>query len=221
MKNTISKFWLILGFTFMTFSFAINNVSAATIVYSTDFESTLDAVWSNGSVLSNDATLGSYNGNYSLSNSTTLTLTGLPAHTQLALSFDLYLFNTWDGENTTFGKDYFSLSGDVVGAWTFTNHQPEGQSYIGTPDEIYGTGVTATHVYRGLDSTGFGDQFLINHTGDSFSVTFGGPTSQTDEWWGIDNVKVTVNTVPLPGTIWLLLSGITGLLGMGKFKNKS
>lgn len=189
--------------------------SQAAIVYSTGFEGGLDSAWSSGSSLSTDSVLGNYNGNYSLSNGTTLTLTGLPSHTQLSLSFDLYLFSSWDGENLTWGKDYFSLSGDVVGAWTFTNHQPQGQSYPGTPDEIYGTGVSATHVYRGLDPTGFGNQFLINHTGNSFSVTFGGPTTQADEWWGIDNVSVAVSTVPLPGAVWLLGSGIAVLLGMG------
>ncbi len=190
---------------------SIGPVHAATTVYSTDFESGLDSVWSSGSTQAADATLGNYNGNYSLDNGTTLTLTNLPAHTNLALRFDLYLFSTWDGENTTWGKDYFSLAGDVSGSWTFTNHQPEGQSYPGTPDEIYGIGFSATHVYRGLDPTGSGDAFVVAHSGPTFTVTFGGPTTQSDEWWGIDNVSVSVSNVPVPASFWLMLTGLLSL----------
>ncbi len=144
----------------------------------------------------------------------------MATHTQLSLEFDLYLFATWDGENTIYGKDYFSLSGDVNESWTFTNHQPQGQSYPGSPDEIYGSGVWATHVYRGLDPTGLGDEFLTDHSGDTFSVTFGGPTTQTDEWWGIDNVRVSIDSVPAPvpapvpepSTMLLFGFGIAGLV---------
>jgi len=186
----------------------IGSAHAATTVYSTDFESGLDSVWSSGSTQATDATLGNYNGNYSLAGGTTLTLMDLPAHTNLTLSFDLYLFSTWDGENTIWGKDYFSLTGDVNGSWTFTNHQPEGQSYPGVPDEIYGIGMSATHVYRGLDPTGSGDAFIIDHSGSTFTVTFGGPTTQADEWWGIDNVSVSVSNVPIPATFWLMLTGL-------------
>jgi hypothetical protein len=74
--------------------------------------------------------------------------------------------------------------------------------------------MSATHVYLGLDPTGFGDEFLIDHTGDTFSVTFGGPTTQTDEWWGIDNVRVSINTiseVPEPATLALMGIGLMGL----------
>ncbi len=184
----------------------IGPAAAAATLYSTDFESGLDSAWSLGSTQATDATLGHYNGNYSLVDGTTLTLTNLPAHTSLALRFDLYLFSTWDGENTTWGKDYFSLSGDVNGSWTFTNHQPEGQSYPGVPDEIYGTGLSATHVYRGLDPTGSGDAFVIAHNKPMFTVTFSGPTTQTDEWWGIDNVSVS--NVPIPTSFWLMLAGL-------------
>ena len=172
-------------------------VQASGEVYNTNFESGIDTVWSSSNSASN-SNVGKYHGNFSTTGNTTLTLSGLPPHTQLSLEFDLYLFYTWDGENITWGKDYFSLSGDVNGSWTFTNHQPEGQSYPGTPDEIYGFDIwnpNSVWVYRGLDPTGSGDEFLVNHSGDIFSVTFGGPTTQSDEWWGIDNVRVSILTL--------------------------
>lgn len=198
----------------------INFASALPIdVYSTDFESGVGAVWSSSSSSSN-GDVGKYHGNFTTTGSTTLTLTGLAAHTQVSLKFDLYLFSTWDGEDTTFGKDYFSLSGDVTGSWTFTNHQTEGQSYPGVPDETYGTGAAATHVYRGLDSTGTGSEFLVSHSGSSFSVTFAGPTTQTDEWWGIDNVRVSIDTSAVPEPSTILLFGL-GILGLTVYRKKT
>ena len=188
-------------------------------VYNTDFENGIDAVWSNSN-LANDTNVGNYHGNFSTTGNTTLTLTGLPTHTQLSLEFGLYLFATWDGENTQYGKDYFSLSGDVNGAWTFTNHQLQGQSYPGSPNEVYGSGAWATHVYRGLDPTGTGDEFLVSHSGNIFSVIFGGPTTQSDEWWGIDNVRVSIDNIPEPGSLFLFGISLLGLVGLRKRKIK-
>ena len=198
---------------------ANSEAPAATLVYSTDFGSGLDPQWSGGNIATSSI-LGAYSGSYTLSQSTNLTLTGLAPHNSVKLEFDLYLFNSWDGENLTFGKDFFSLSGDVNGSWTFTNHQPEGQSYPGTPDEIYGSGASATHVYRNLDSTGTGNGFSVTHNSDTFSVTFGGPTTQTDELWGIDNVRVSINAVPVPAAAWLFGSGLFALFGFGRSSNK-
>lgn len=177
-------------------TFGIISVASAdfTEVYSTDFESDISSVWSNSSSMFDEGVNSTYHGKFTTQDSTTLTLTGLPSHTLLSLEFDLYLFNTWDGNNTTYGPDYFSLTGDVTGSWTFTNHQTEGQTYPGTPSNIIGSGQSATHIYRGLDPTGSGDGFLIERSGSTFTVTFGGPTTQTDEQWGIDNVRVSINS---------------------------
>lgn len=203
-------------------SLALGTVGAAQAteltVYQTDFSSGLDLQWSAGSVLS-DATLGEYLGNFSLDGATTLTLDGLPSHTQITLSFDLYLFNTWDGNNLSWGPDYFSISSSapaIGGSWTFTNHQPDGQSYPqAVPTENYGGlgNMGATYVYRGLGPLGDGASWTAAHTASTFSVTFGGPTTQTDEWWGIDNVQVSVTTIPEPSAALLLIAGL-GALGM-------
>mgnify|MGYP000013952622 CR=1 FL=1 len=191
---------------------ATSYVHAAT-VYSTGFESGLDSEWSAASPISSHVTLGNYNGSYTTTGSTTLTLTGLGAHDHILLNFDLYLFNTWDGNATSVGPDYFSLEGDVTFKETFTNHRPEGQSYLGLPTETLGSGTTATYIFRNLGPAGDGDGFMVAHTGSTFSVTFLGPTDQTDEQWGIDNVQVsTMSTVPVPSAFWLLGSGFLGLI---------
>ena len=195
------------------------------VVFTNDFEANTNG-FSDSRVSTQNAVDGTnltqHHGLFTLGQSTTLSLAGLPAHTQLSLAFDLYLFQTWDGENTTYGKDFFSLNGDISFSETFTNHQGAGQSYPGVRDECYGTctnvnigSASDTHVYRGLDPTGFGGEFLIAHSASTFTVTFAGPTTQTDEQWSIDNVRVTIDgrssTVPEPTTLLLLGLGLAGL----------
>ncbi len=221
-----------LGVSFLLF-FTQGVAALPTTVYFNDFESGISMPpWSDANVQGpNLGVTSNYHGNYDLGDSTTLTLTGLPGHTQLALEFDLYLFSTWDGNSTTYGPDYFSLSGDISFSETFTNHQPAGQSYPGGPDITYPNGSYPTHVYLGLDPTGSGDEFLISHASSTFTVTFGGPTSQSDEWWGIDNVRVSISSdsgpgpgpgptpTPEPGTMLLLGAGLLALAGARrKFK---
>lgn len=207
----------------MSLFFAAPQASLAVpvVVYSNNFESGAGSIgpeWSGATwhAAHSISEVTAHVGDYFLSGGTTLTLAGLPAHSTLSLQFDLYLFNTWDGENLTFGNDFFSLRGDVVFSASFTNHQPEGQSYPGAADVNPGRpGSAVTQIYLGLDPLGTGDAFFINHTASTFSVTFGGPTSQTDEQWGIDNIRVTVDTpgqpVPEPATLALLCMGFLGL----------
>jgi hypothetical protein len=41
-----------------------------------------------------------------------------------------------------------------------------------------------------------------------------------DESWGLDNVQVAVSPVPVPPAVWLFGSGLLGLLGIARRKNK-
>ena len=191
----------LLSMTFLLGCLLFANKAQAQVVYSEGFSTGVRGEWSATSLNTRRSFLTIYHGDFTRTGSTTLTLTGLGAHDQISLAFDLYLFSTWDGEGTTFGKDFFSLSGDVTFSETFTNHQLEGQSYTGSPDECYvgrtqstcTLDLSRTDVYRELDPTGTGNEFLVSHTGSTFTVTFGGPTTQRDEQWGIDNVTVSIS----------------------------
>lgn len=198
-------------------------------VYSADFESGVPGQFSSGTTSSSqigaealNQGLSTYLGQFTGNDSTTLTLTGLAAHTAVRLQFDLYQFATWDGSNGFYGPDYFTLSGDVTFSETFTNHQGV-QTYAGIGDVFLnspGTALSgygdsnATQAFFGLGPSSIGSFFQIAHSGSVFTVTFSG-LGLTDEQWGIDNVKVYLETsdvspVPEPSSITLLALGALG-----------
>ena len=68
-----------------------------------------------------------------------------------------------------------------------------------------------------LGYTFYGDNvyhlsFTFPHSGDLMvSFTASGLQSLNDESWGLDNVKVETDVIPLPGTLLLFGSGLLGL----------
>ena len=208
-------------------------------VYTADFENGAPAEFSSGSTSSAqigaealNQGLSTYHGKFTLSGTSTLTLTGLPPHTELELEFDAYFFNSWDGNATSVGPDFFSLAGDVTFSETFTNHRGEGDSYPGVADVFLNSAGTAlssfgdsgsTMAFFRLGPTMTGSSFVVTHTGSTFTVSFAGPTSQTDEQWGIDNVRVSIDGEPatIPSlSSWglLLLGGFLIMLGMRRMR---
>jgi hypothetical protein len=219
--------------------FSLNTASALpTEAYTADFESGVPAEFSTGttsiSQIGAEALnqgLSTYLGQFTLSGTTTLTVTGLPPHTQLELELDTYFFNTWDGDATSVGPDYFSLAGDVTFAETFTNHRGEGDSYpvladvfltqSGSALSSFGDSSSTMAFFR-LGPSNSGSSFVVPHTSSTFTVTFGGPTSQSDEQWGIDNIRVSIDgaeieAVPVPMlNRWglLVFCGLVILIGL-------
>lgn len=238
-----------------------HSFAQGTLVYTADFESGVPAEFSGGSTSSDqigpeavNQGLSTYLGKFTLNDTTTLTVVGLPAHSFVRLDVDVYFFQSWDGSNATFGPDSFSLSGDLSFSETFTNHHGTAES----PEQTYptladvylnsaGTAVASfgsssnTFAYFSLGPTSSGTGFVTAHDGASFTVTFSGPTSQNDEQWGIDNVRVTVCDtidscepgtapppppdvpVPLLDSTWLLaaLAVLLGLAGLGAMRRRS
>ena len=85
---------------------------------------------------------------------------------------------------------------------------------------------SSTMAFFRLGPSNTGSSFIVPHTSSTFTVTFAGPTSQDDEQWGIDNVRVSIDGEPSPvptlGQWGLLLLGtmliLIGLKRVGFIK---
>lgn len=219
-----SKLFLSLSATAMA---ALTSVAHGAIVYSNDFESGTAPEFSPSPITTapNNSTkfLGRFSGD---SLTTTLTLTGLGAHSQLTLALDLYIIQSWDGTgNLGSGPDRltFIADGTTVLDATFANRSGSTQSYSdATP---LGGGPFPDKTSADAENTlGYSDFFGTNtvynlsytlaHSANTLTVTFSGIGLQGagDESWGLDNVVVsTSGVVPEPATLAALGLGLAAL----------
>lgn len=123
----------------------------------------------------------------------TLRLNGLPFHTGVWLSMDLYTIDSWDGTSPIFGPDFFRIgvgdSATNVLNETFPNSKPA--SVFGS----LGFNTTfADAIYKNLD-----EGFFIEQVDAALKLNFSGSGLQSlgDESWGIDNIKVMVGDLTL------------------------
>lgn len=141
---------------------------------------------------------------------TTLTLTGLPAHTSIDLNFLLAIVDSWDGiDSPCCGPDTFTVTvdGNPVFTEVFNNAVAGGtQSYIPPP------GVELVRMaelgFRDIDEHDQDSGYDMNndpafanipHTSSTLTIEWyaSGPGWQgdDDESWAIDNVEVILNGV--------------------------
>jgi len=195
--------------------------SADGILYQTNFESgVIDSGWGTSARLDQSAAFTRFMGRYSentatvLNNSVSLTLP-LPGDTgngtqtyAYNLNFDFYPIDSWDGNSTTNGPDLFEvqINGSILFSYTFSN-SAAGQSYPGAPTVGpaflgYNPG-DKDSIYRNISipfTTGTWDHITIKWRSN-------GLQGVADESWGIDNVNVSYNSVPTPGSLALLAVG--------------
>lgn len=175
------------------------SLEEAQAFYINSFDGVVGAEWSNTST---DVTpvgerkfLGQL-GNDSVS----LTLSNLLPHTEIRVSFDLLVIQSWDGNDTTVGPDIWDLSvqdSSTLLHTTFSKGQR--QAY---PDPYPGgdhparTGVTE---YNTLGYSYYGDavyhlSYTFPHSASSLVLNFSASGLQglSDESWGLDNVNVAV-----------------------------
>src|SRR5579859_7688161 len=198
-------------------------VQAEDVIYSNDFEGAVGPEWS---ITNTDVTpvgarhfLGQI-GSVSVEQAVTLTLTNIPPHTGITVSFDLYIIDSWDGHGIDVGPDIWDLT--AVGVTnllhtTFSNVQncfgcDRCQDFPGTyPGSEYQakTGAVETnslgyHFLYGSPCTTVsmdaGDavyrlSYSFPHTDTSLALDFSdsltGAKLTRDESWGLDNVVVS------------------------------
>ena len=133
-----------------------------------------------------------------------LTLTNLPPHRTLKVSFDLYILRSWDGNSPQYGPDRWSLDvdgGPVLLAATFSNNpkvstQGSDQDYP-RPQSPPWTGAATTNT---MGCKFFGDsiyplEFSFAHSSTNLVLNFRSSLFEgkgtADEAWGLDNVRVS------------------------------
>ena len=146
-----------------------------------------------------------------VSESIALRLTGLPAHSALTLTLDLYVLKSWDGNNETYGPDRWSVAidgGPPLLATTFSNNFKTGgdlslQDYPAANSPPQSGAAAANTLGYGF---WFGDStyhlaFNLSHTASSATIVFSSSLNEgksepsrgtRDESWGLDNVRVTI-----------------------------
>jgi hypothetical protein len=195
---------------------------------------------------------GGFLGQFSGNDSTTLSLTGL-LHGLVTLSFDTYFIRSWDGNDNTngYGPDTFIVSAGGVELLsdTFSNGNPAGQSYSGTPSQYYQTAANTSmrgslqqyslgyYFYNGIsgetqamDSLYHFDLTFFNSY-DSLQFTFAGlnlqnnPVTLNGTSLGyLDESwgidNVNVDVIPVPEPSSIFLFSVGGLGLLALYKRK-
>ncbi len=210
-----------------------NIQSTEVTVFSTDFESGIPSEFTGPANLAATQDYQSFGfgsnflRNASLSGHTVLTLTNLPPHTELAVSFDLAIIDSWDG-NTQIGgaipTDFFNVAvdGGTVFSATFDNFQLSDQTAPTNNLITYGTQLGFTLTLNGTiyDINGnpingpiayvdsaynmghpVAGMTAIPHSSSTavieFFATGTGWQGGSDESWAIDNCKIIVRNKPV------------------------
>lgn len=187
------------------------------VVYETEFDGTVGAEWSRTNTsttpIGGRRFLGRFN-----KEAATLSLSNLPPHSSITISFKLFLILTWDGNivvnlaGNTVGPDVWSLSldGNSLLRASFGNWAAGT-----TPDNVlqsypnpFGAGAfpsrtgasennTLGFTFGGIQDAVYDLTFTVPHTASTATFNFSGLEITTeginDESWGIDSVRVGVS----------------------------
>ncbi|MDC0377303.1 gliding motility-associated C-terminal domain-containing protein [Schleiferiaceae bacterium] len=178
-------------------------------IYFNDFENLIGNEFSatTATTFSGSSLLGNF-GDQTIS----LSLSSLPLDS-IRLSFDLWIHDTWDGNQSgvIYQSDFWSLryNLDTLINTTFSNWPSYNQSY---PDNypsshLYQTGAisTAASLCSSQGSSKYHLSFDINNASSSGIISFDGTPSQSlcDESWSIDNVLIeALNGVETSSVLW-------------------
>ena len=199
--------------------------------YSHNFETSVGTEWSQTTLSTTPIGGRNFLGEFG-SETVTLTLNDLPAHTDVIILFDLFILKSWDGqgpEHNPSGPDIWSIAVDntyLTFMTTFSNHSSinhfeKPQKYPNQwPDgsdvpAFTGASEINTLGYYHPDSDTlamdavYAMSFAFEHTDESLAVHFSGTlTNQIwNESWGLDHMSAQV--VPAPSAVLLCSIGMT------------
>lgn len=169
---------------------------------------------------------------------TELTLTNLPAHTSIDLSFLFAAIDTWDSRATG-GFDIFNVRVDGVTIFSqgFANVENGTTMNYSPPPGVLLTPAPFPQLGWNTDEPGWNHESAYNlgldpsilniaHTQATLTIQWFATGEQfafqggTDESWAIENVRVNLNTAIVPEPPSALLMGL-GLLTLLGFRLKS
>jgi hypothetical protein len=206
----------------------LSGSASAVTVYSNNFEGGSTAGFSAGTIQLVPNSSTSILGAFSQGASTTLTLTGLAAHSNVTLNFTLDVVGSMDGDGENGGgPDNFVVTATpgTIFNQNFANFAGGNTQNYPTEPSAATTGAAGVNTlgYSGFPDSGNGVQDSIYSvslsfadTSSSLSITFAGDTSEptSNEFYGLDNVVVTTDAsagIPEPASLALLWAGIAGL----------
>lgn len=195
---------------------ALINVTPApvrTTFYIQDFESGIGSEWSSTTT---DVTPNGgrrFLGQFGTDESVTLSLNGLPEHSTIEVSFDLFVLRTWDGNDTVYGPDrwQFTCDGTTLLNTTFSNWDKGDHVFRQAYPGVAGIGdnparigavenntlgfALAIPIYPGnIQDSVYHFTFTQPHHNRNVEFRFIGAGNYgggfLDEGWGIDNVTV-------------------------------
>lgn len=150
-------------------------------------------------------------GDTNAGNAVTLTLTGLPAHTSVDLDFLLAIINSWDGwAPAPGGHDLFNVEVDGVSVyryhfsnlWLGNMINPPPSTAIVFQTNNMGFPATGGGAVDWVDSAYRVGLRAVPHSASTLTIRWyadgngwTGGTNPTDEFWGIDNLRVGLNNV--------------------------
>ena len=163
-------------------------------------------------------------------NIVTLTLNNLPTHSSINIGFLFAAIDSLDGTGAFPSGDFLhiSIDGNTVFRESFANAiESQIQSYI-SPAGVelarrVDLGFGGPGGYHTDSAYNLGADPRFNgfaHSASTLTISFliegEGIQALSDESWAMDNLRVEVNAVPVPGAAWLMGSALLGLVGVAR-----
>jgi hypothetical protein len=147
-----------------------------------------------------------------------LSLTMLPPHTGIIISFDVYILRSWDGNSPAYGPDQFIIKLDddrIIMNTTFSNNPkvaedgsdqcfPIMNGELAHNRPWVDAAATGTLGYNKFFAEGiYRISLPIAHSGQNLTIRFGSSLFEgkgtKDEGWGLDNVSVVATSKAIQG----------------------